>query len=84
MFITGLDGNAYGSWTSRKSGVMWPRDILTADLPSARVLTYGYNTKLQNNTFHTLNDFVYLFLADLRLARDSDDVGTLTCHKKRC
>lgn len=75
VFITGLDGNAYGSWTGRKSGVMWPRDFLTVDLPTARVLTYGYNTKLLHAMSHTFDDFCTDFLAQLNLARSSDEVG---------
>ncbi|RFU75465.1 hypothetical protein TARUN_6798 [Trichoderma arundinaceum] len=73
VFVTGIDGNAYGSWASRKSGVMWPRDFLIGDLPTARVLTYGYNTKLSNAMAHTFDDFCTDFLAQLNLARSSDE-----------
>ncbi|KAI2624102.1 hypothetical protein GGS21DRAFT_532954 [Xylaria nigripes] len=49
VFVTGLDGNAFGSWTSRATGLMWPREFLGDDLPNARVLTFGYNAKLLSN-----------------------------------
>ncbi|KAH8647690.1 hypothetical protein BX600DRAFT_530593 [Xylariales sp. PMI_506] len=75
VFITGLDGNAYGSWAGRHSGAMWPSDFLAFDLPIARVLIYGYNSKLKNDTFHTLDDFCVQFLEDIQLARDSDAVA---------
>ncbi|RYP90663.1 hypothetical protein DL770_003201 [Monosporascus sp. CRB-9-2] len=34
----GLDGSAFGSWTSRTTGLMWPREFLRDDLPNARAL----------------------------------------------
>ncbi|KAK9772031.1 putative Protein kinase domain-containing protein [Seiridium cardinale] len=73
VFITGLDGHAYGSWTARQSGVTWPRDFLKVDLPQARVMTYGYNTKLSNAMLHTFDDFVTDFLSCIELDRDSDE-----------
>ncbi|KAH8755492.1 hypothetical protein BGZ57DRAFT_803377, partial [Hyaloscypha finlandica] len=73
IFVTGLDGNAFGSWTSRATGVMWPRQFLRDDLPAARVLTYGYNTKLSYNMLHTLEDFCTQLLSSLQLARDSKE-----------
>lgn len=48
--VTGLGAHAFGSWKERKSGNMWLRDFLPEDLQenhhSARILTYGYDTRL--------------------------------------
>jgi hypothetical protein len=48
---------------------MWPRDFLRVDLPRARVLTFGYNTKLSSNMNYTFQDFCNQFMSDLELAR---------------
>jgi hypothetical protein len=67
--VTGLDGNAFGSWTSRATGLMWPRDFLREDLPRARVLTFGYNTKLLKDMNYNFQDFCDQFMSHLQLAR---------------
>lgn len=33
-----------GTWT--KDGVLWPKKLLPKKIPSARILTYGYDAKL--------------------------------------
>ncbi|KAL6792985.1 hypothetical protein J3E68DRAFT_451420 [Trichoderma sp. SZMC 28012] len=44
--VTGLAGHAFGSWKSKSKPDMWLRDFLPISIPNARVLTYGYDTKL--------------------------------------
>ncbi|KAL7794022.1 hypothetical protein V8C43DRAFT_314972 [Trichoderma afarasin] len=44
--VTGLAGHAFGSWKSKNKPDMWLRDFLPASIPNARILTYGYDTKL--------------------------------------
>lgn len=44
--VTGLAGHAFGSWRSRQTGQMWLRDWLPKAVPTARILTYGYDTTL--------------------------------------
>ncbi|KAF3073926.1 hypothetical protein CFAM422_003506 [Trichoderma lentiforme] len=44
--VTGLAGHAFGSWKSKSKPDMWLRDFLPGSIPNARVLTYGYDTKL--------------------------------------
>ena len=47
---------------------MWLRDALPHDLPGARVLTYGYNTRLaESNNFQNLEDVASTFRASLRI-----------------
>ncbi|CCA71494.1 hypothetical protein PIIN_05431 [Serendipita indica DSM 11827] len=40
--IHGINGHRENSWTA-DNGTMWLRDILGADVPNARILTYGYD-----------------------------------------
>ncbi|EHK19922.1 uncharacterized protein TRIVIDRAFT_122435, partial [Trichoderma virens Gv29-8] len=44
--VTGLAGHAFGSWKSKNKPDMWLRDFLPEAVPNARILTYGYDTKL--------------------------------------
>ena len=47
--VTGLDGHAIGSWKAKGSSDVWLRDWLPMDIPSARVILYGYETALKNS-----------------------------------
>ncbi|KAG8824605.1 hypothetical protein FRC17_009068, partial [Serendipita sp. 399] len=40
--IHGLDGHREQSWTA-EDGTMWLKDLLPADFPNARILSYGYD-----------------------------------------
>jgi hypothetical protein len=44
--VTGLAGHAFGSWKSRGEQQMWLRDFLPNAIKTARIFTYGYDTKL--------------------------------------
>lgn len=71
--VTGLAGHAFGSWRSRKTGKMWLRDIIPTDLPHARFLTYGYDTKLAGSTSNArISDYAKEFLATIIDARRGD------------
>lgn len=48
--VTGLAGHAFGSWKERNGKFMWLRDALPSALPTARIMTYGYGSKLQDST----------------------------------
>lgn len=44
-FIHGLNGNREGTWTWKERGesYFWPRDLLSDQVPHARISTYGYD-----------------------------------------
>lgn len=42
MLVHGLTGNRQNTWT-HKDGVFWPGDLLPQDLPTARIMTFGYD-----------------------------------------
>lgn len=70
--LHGLNGHAFNTWAT-KEGQIWLRDLLPNDIPNARILTYGYNSKISSNSFAGIDDFVQDFLAVLRDKRK--DVG---------
>ncbi|KAI4087437.1 MAG: hypothetical protein LQ344_006773 [Seirophora lacunosa] len=43
IFIHGLTGNRDSTWQDKKSGTIWPQDLLPGDMPKARVVTFGYD-----------------------------------------
>lgn len=46
VFVHGLNGDPQRTWTSKKTDVFWPRDLLSEDFDKeyqARVLVYGYD-----------------------------------------
>ncbi|PMB63503.1 Fibronectin type 3 and ankyrin repeat domains protein 1 [Beauveria bassiana] len=50
LAVHGLGGShPYGSFVSRRDGHMWLKDDLPRIIPSARVIIYGYDTKLADN-----------------------------------
>jgi hypothetical protein len=48
--VTGLAGHAFESWRNRDTQVMWLRDLLPKDVPNIRIMTWGYNTSLDDHT----------------------------------
>lgn len=55
--ISGLGGHAFGSFRERQGPFMWLRDALPLDAPGARVLIYGYDTRVvQSCSFQNLTD----------------------------
>lgn len=69
--ITGLAGHAIGSWTM-PNGRMWLRDVLPDDVPNARILTYGYDSRLADSIrpFSTVQDLAEEFLINLVYMRE--------------
>ena len=43
VFIHGLTGNSYRTWSHEGSGVHWPMQLLPQDFPDARIMTFGYD-----------------------------------------
>ncbi|KAH8896752.1 hypothetical protein GQ53DRAFT_595324, partial [Thozetella sp. PMI_491] len=43
IFIHGLTGDSFHTWNHPDSQIYWPKQLLPHDIPSARVLTYGYD-----------------------------------------
>lgn len=43
VLVHGLTGNRESTWTEHEHGTTWPRDKLPSDLPTARIMTFGYD-----------------------------------------
>lgn len=57
LAVPGLGGHPYGSFVDKGDGHMWLCESLPRDIPTARVIIYGYESGLQDSTsFAGLND----------------------------
>jgi hypothetical protein len=73
--ITGLGGHAYGSFKERGGHYMWLADELPSQLPTARVLTYGYESALRDShNFQSLDDLGMSFSRAVCRLSGSDSV----------
>jgi len=47
IFVHGLTGNRKNTWTHKGNDkIFWPGDLLPQELPSVRVMTYGYDADI--------------------------------------
>ncbi|KAF8526828.1 hypothetical protein BU17DRAFT_82243 [Hysterangium stoloniferum] len=75
LAIHGLDGHREASWTAG-NGSLWLRDFLPQGVPSARILTYGYDAYTQSaagSSTQTLDGHAESFLARLASFRRISD-----------
>src|SRR6266480_4618293 len=76
--ISGIDGDAYGSWRGKGNlGRMWLRDFLSKDMPCCRTMIYGYNAKLSSRSIDTILDYSRGFLEEIKSIRRSKEVKFL-------
>lgn len=74
--LCGLGGHAFASFKERDGNHMWLRDDLPDDFPHARILTYGYDTKLENSqSIQDLEAIATTFRTALKIARPKDSVS---------
>ena len=48
VFVHGLNGHPYNTWSTQKPEVFWPTDLLPPALEDqrCRILTYGYDAQV--------------------------------------
>ncbi|PWY92397.1 catalytic protein [Aspergillus heteromorphus CBS 117.55] len=61
VFVHGLNGDPYHTWTSKNTGTFWPAELLPEVLAESRVriLTYGYNANVTAFTDGASKDRVH-------------------------
>jgi len=76
VFVHGLTGNRETTWT-HQNGTFWPRDLLRADIDTARIATWGYDADvvraLSNASSNTLRDHGKSLLIDLAQWKSETD-----------
>lgn len=74
MFVHGLRGHRIRTWT--KDGYFWPKDFVPSYLPSARVITYGYDASIArffgSSSSNNINKHAKSLVSDLSNLRKDD------------
>lgn len=79
--ISGLNGHAFGSFKQKGGPHMWLRDSLPTDCTTARIFTYGYDTKIPSvQTIYDIARTFILLLGNLRAAGGPPRKLVLICH----
>ncbi|KAI1391513.1 uncharacterized protein F4822DRAFT_396967 [Hypoxylon trugodes] len=69
--VTGLAGRAFGSWKTKSQADMWLRDFLPHSVPTARIMTYGYDTRLPGSYSEAaITDLSRKLLESIKTTRD--------------
>lgn len=50
LAVSGLGSHPFGSFVSKEDGYMWLTDGLIRDIPTARVMIYGYDSAVQDSS----------------------------------
>ncbi len=82
LAVPGLGGHPYGSFVHKGDGHMWLSDGLPRDMPTARVMIYGYESGLQDSTsFAGLDDLAGSLRLEIgRLLRSGEQSLILVGH----
>lgn len=79
--ISGLNGHAFGSFKQKGGPHMWLRDSLPMDCTTARIFTYGYDTRIPSvQTIYDIARTFILLLGSLRPAEGPSRKLVLICH----
>ncbi|KAK3298742.1 peptidase S8/S53 domain-containing protein [Chaetomium fimeti] len=70
--IHGLNGDYLKSWTHRVSGAMWLKEFLPSSFPNARVMSFGWDSRITgNSSTATLKEWADQLAVQLSLRRQS-------------
>ena len=75
--IHGLNGHRETTFTTHLGGVNWLQDLLPLDIPNARILTYGYDSRthgFRRKTTEKLYNHSINLLESLRAFREKNSV----------
>ncbi|KAL2146826.1 hypothetical protein VTI28DRAFT_2307 [Corynascus sepedonium] len=80
VFIHGLTGHREKTWTARGASEPWPKVLLPSELPSARVLTFGYDANVVDwsgvVSQSRIGDHAWNLLTSLAAHREKDETRT--------
>ena len=78
--ISGLGGHAFGSFKERGGYHMWLRDSLPHDLPGARILIYGYDSRLEDSqSFQNVTTLAGQFRNQIQAIRGVSPISSEIC-----
>ncbi|KAI2895659.1 hypothetical protein CBS76997_5861 [Aspergillus niger] len=88
VFIHGLTGDREATWTAEGATEPWPKSLLPSILPTARILTFGYDAFVVDWRRPVSENFIgnhaWNLLTSLSSYRDNDDTNErpviFVCH----
>ncbi|KAL2168856.1 hypothetical protein VTG60DRAFT_6758 [Thermothelomyces hinnuleus] len=88
VFVHGLTGDREKTWTARGALEPWPKTLLPSELPTARVLTFGYDAYVTDwrgvVSQSRIGNHSWNLLTSLATYRDKDDTNErpiiFVCH----
>ncbi|KAB5515378.1 hypothetical protein GE09DRAFT_1231411 [Coniochaeta sp. 2T2.1] len=88
VFVHGLTGDREKTWTARHASAPWPQALLPSELPTARVLTFGYDAYVADwrgvVSQNRIGNHAWNLLTSLAAYRDRDDTNVrpiiFVCH----
>lgn len=73
--VPGLGSHAIGAFKAKDGNNVWLRDFLPEDIPTARVLVYGYNTAImKGDAKNSITDLAMAFLDSVKAFRAATEV----------
>ncbi|KAL2162945.1 hypothetical protein VTH06DRAFT_6781 [Thermothelomyces fergusii] len=79
VFVHGLTGDRERTWTARGAHEPWPKTLLPPELPTARILTFGYDANVIDwrglGPRSRIGDHSWNLLSSLATYRDHDDAN---------
>lgn len=81
VFVHGLTGDCDGTWAAQGAFEPWPKALLPSELPTARILTFGYDAHVTSMrgmvSKNRIGEHAGKLLESLASYRDDDNtVGT--------
>ncbi|KAK4233072.1 hypothetical protein C8A03DRAFT_39245 [Achaetomium macrosporum] len=88
VFVHGLTGDREKTWTARDASEPWPKTLLPSELPTARVLTFGYDAYVADwqgvVSQNRIANHAWNLLTSLASYRERDDTNErpimFVCH----
>ncbi|KAK3937089.1 hypothetical protein QBC46DRAFT_417131 [Diplogelasinospora grovesii] len=88
VFVHGLTGDREKTWTARHASEPWPQALLPSELPTARVLTFGYDAYVADwrgmVSQSRIGNHAWNLLTSLTSYREKDDTNErpiiFVCH----
>jgi len=80
--VHGLGSHAIGAFKAKDNNSVWLRDFLPKDIPTARMLVYGYDTTITDkDAKYSIKDLGRAFLDSYKAFREATQVTCTALHK---